>query len=123
MKYNPNKPQDPGLWSEEDEGEQLEAVYRYHKRIRFEAGALRIHAALHAIVERQLAEGHPGAAAALQRLMDEGLDRHAAIHSIGSLVASGVHSALNGTPFDPDRYDRELADLTVETWRERFGER
>jgi hypothetical protein len=38
-------------------------------------------------VETQLAEGHAEATAALDRLLQEGLDRHEALHAIGSVLA------------------------------------
>jgi hypothetical protein len=107
---------EPEAWLEADEGERTEMVYRYHKRRRLRAGNLRLHAVIHTTVENQLAEAHAGARAALERLVGEGLDRHEAIHAIGSLVARHIHRSLRGVVINDGEYDKELAELTVESW-------
>jgi hypothetical protein len=49
--------------------------------------SIRAHAANHVIVENQLAMGDATVVpATLARLMQEGLDRHDAIHAIGSVL-------------------------------------
>jgi len=65
-----------------------------------------LHASIHAIVENQLAQEVVLMKDSLDRLRAEGLDRHEAIHAIGS-----VH-----TP-----YFQALQGLTASRWREEFG--
>jgi NAD-dependent DNA ligase len=107
----------PEAWLELDEGEQAEAVLRYHKRHRTRAGSMRLHAFIHATVETQLAERHAAATAALERLLREGLDRHEAIHAIGSVVAEQIHGAMQGTAFDASEYEHRLNRLDAASWR------
>ena len=122
MSYDPNRGPDREVWLSLDEDERLDAVLRYHQRIRFRVGNVRLHAAVHAIVENQLAEGVASVTAALDRLMSEGLDRHEAIHAIGAVATEQIYHTLKGSrPFDAAEYDRRLAALDAASWR-RSGE-
>jgi hypothetical protein len=105
-------------WLGLDESERIDAVVRYHKRVRFRAGSLQGHAVIHVVVENQLAGGHAAAVDTLQRLISEGLDRHEAVHAIGSLVARELYGALkSGEPLDDEEYSRRLRALNVAAWR------
>ncbi len=77
---------------------------------------LRIHAAIHTAVEVQLAEGRPPQTqATLQRLMDQGMTRHEAIHAIGAVVADELHQLIgDGRGYDEVRFVRRLAELTAD---------
>lgn len=66
-RYDPADAPDPSVWLEADEGERLEAIFRYHKRAGQGAGSLRAHSAIHAAVENQLAEGLEAAVRAMSR--------------------------------------------------------
>jgi len=122
MSYDPKRGPDREVWLSLDEDERLDAVLRYHQRIRLRAGNVRLHAAVHAIVENQLAEGVASVTAALDRLTSEGLDRHEAIHAIGAVATEQIHHALKDSrPFDAAEYDRRLAALDAASWR-RSGE-
>jgi hypothetical protein len=59
--------------------------------------------------------------ATLAQLMHEGLDRHDAIHAIGSILMGIVFDVLTekeGAGVDINaRYGRELAALTAASWR------
>jgi hypothetical protein len=77
-----------------------------------------VHATIHSAVETQLAEGHPHAAAALARLLAEGLDRHEAIHAIGSVLTEEIFEVLKSKrAHDPVAYARRLDKLTGAGWR------
>jgi hypothetical protein len=117
MRYDPMTGPAPEAWLELDEGEQADVVLRYHKRHRLRGGNMRLHAVIHATVETQLAEGHAAAAAALRRLVGEGLDRHEAIHAIGAVVADQIYATMKGTAFDPAEYERRLHQLDLASWR------
>ena len=57
----------------------------------------RVHAALQAIVETQVAMGdETEAQATLIRLLSEGLDRHDAIHAIGDVLAEHMYNLQKG---------------------------
>lgn len=123
MRYDPQKPPDPSSWLELDEAEQLDAVLRYHKKIRFKAGSVKIHAVVHTAVETQLAEGHQAACDALDRLLSDGLDRHEALHAVGAVFAEQLHAVLkNQREFDNEEYERGLRELTAASWSERASE-
>jgi hypothetical protein len=118
MRYDPANAPDASVWLEADEGERLEAVLRYHKRAKERAGSLRAHSAIHAAVENQLAEGLDAAVRAISRLVPEGLDRHDAVHAIGSVVAKQIYGLLKERrPHDSAEYARLLDELTAESWR------
>jgi hypothetical protein len=95
-RYAPEIGPDGQEWLALDEGERLLLVEDYHRdaRARLPRGARRLHAAVHVIVEYQLAANDDAVVRALARLMQEGLSRHDAIHAIGSLVAEQVYDLL-----------------------------
>jgi len=117
VRYDPMVGPASEAWLELDEGEQAELVLRYHKRHGARAGNLRLHAIIHATIETQLAERHSGATAALERLLGRGLDRHEAIHAIGSVMAEHIHGAMRGVAFDAAEYGRRLSQLDAASWR------
>ena len=58
--------------------------------------------------------------------MNEGLDRHDAIHAIGAVLMMHLHDIANGAAQGPapqvhDAYFAELQGLTAENWRRDFG--
>jgi hypothetical protein len=75
----------------------------------------------HVVVENQVALGEATPVpATLNRLMQEGLDRHEAIHAIGSILMSIVFDVFEEPAVGGDinaRYSRELATLTAAGWR------
>ena len=76
---------------------------------------LRLHVAIHAVVETQLLEGEPAeTAATLARLEAEGLDRHSAVHAIGTVVSSEIFEVMQqGKPYDEARYVNGLRSLSA----------
>jgi hypothetical protein len=121
MKYDPLHPIASDAWLGLDESERLESVIQYHRKARVKLPNERIHAVLHVVVENQLAMVDPvEAGLALERLMNEGLDRHEAIHAIGTLVSENLFGALKGQGNSKDlneRYSEKLSKLTAEAWR------
>jgi hypothetical protein len=118
MRYDPANAPNRSAWLEADEAERLEAILRYHRRAKEHAGNLRAHSAIHTAVENQLAEGHDVAVRTMTRLMAEGLDRHDAVHAIGSVVAKQMYAMLKERrPHDAVEYAAQLAELTAESWR------
>jgi hypothetical protein len=88
---------------------------------------LALHAGAHAIVETQiaLADATPARRVA-QRLLQEGLDRHEAIHAIGAALMDHLHQMMKmKTPppgGDPQAaYFAALERLTAEEWRRTYG--
>jgi hypothetical protein len=121
LKYDPHSPVDPEAWLALDESERIHAVTEYHRRRRIRLPNRTLHAAIHVIVESQVALGdkHP-ASSVLARLMREGLDRHEAIHAIGSALAGQLFNVLKQRNSETDihaEYLERLNRLTAESWR------
>jgi hypothetical protein len=118
MQYDPLVAPDPGAWLAEPEAARLAAVLDHHQSTGARVGNLNLHAAIHTAVETQLAERYAGSVTTLARLQGEGLDRHEAIHAIGTVVAKHVFRALQGDAFDDKAYGSALDTLDAETWRQ-----
>jgi hypothetical protein len=121
QRYDPLEAPDPEEWLALDEQERLDLVQDYHRRARIRLPNAKVHAVFHAIVEAQiaLADETPARRTA-QRLMDEGLDRHEAIHAIGSVLAEFMHDLLKAPQSDTNPnvpYFAALERLTAEDWR------
>jgi Domain of unknown function (DUF1841) len=115
--YDAEQAPDPDEWMAIDEPSKLTVIEAHHRAL----GVVvpRMHAAIHLIVENQLAGGAPPEArTALARLVGEGLDRHEAIHAIGSVVATAIWNVTrHEAPVDRDAMARSLADLRASAWR------
>ncbi|MCK5619120.1 MAG: hypothetical protein KAJ17_06960 [Candidatus Krumholzibacteria bacterium] len=121
MEYDPLESPDPRDWIGIDEVERIKAVLEYHIFSSREVPNERLHALFHVVVENQLALAETSVLATLGRLMAEGLDRHDAIHAIGSVVSRHMYDMLhNDSPGNvlPDSYYQELACLTAVGWRD-----
>jgi hypothetical protein len=59
----------------------------------------------------------------LERLIQEGIDRHEAIHAIASVLSEHMFELLRGTVthFDAAAYSAALESLTVESWRKTYA--
>jgi Domain of unknown function (DUF1841) len=125
MRYDPTRPVNREEWSQLDEGEQIELVEEHHRRAGIRLPNLRLHAGLHVTVENQVLLGEETPiAAALQRLMGEGLDRHDAIHAIASVLSGVMYDALTRKEARDLKavYYGEVSRLTAESWRSQAGQ-
>jgi len=124
-RYNPDQSIDPEEWMALDEGEQQHLVEQYHRIEGIEIPNSRAHAAIHVIVETQIALGNElPAQKALERLMEEGLARHDAIHAIGSVLSEHLFGMIKDGAREPgatERYYHQLEELTVERWVNNYG--
>ncbi len=125
MEYDADRAPDPAGWAKAPEPERLAAVEAHHRALAAPHPPVRqprVHAAIHLVVEDQLASGSPPEARrAMDRLVRAGLPRHEAVHAIASVVAAAAQGALSGARFDPGAYARALDALTAEAWRARGG--
>jgi hypothetical protein len=123
-RYDPDSPVDAEEWVALDEGERQYLVERYHLKKRIKMPNSRLHAAIHVIVENQLALGSEiPTQTVLARLMREGLSRHDAVHAIGSVLARHLFNLLKDGATGQDvkaEYYRKLEALTAEGWRNSF---
>ena len=121
--YDPLNAPDPDDWQSMDEGERMMLVEEYHRRAAVALPNKQAHTAVHVIVENQMAMGDKTSApATLERLMREGLDRHEAIHAVGSVLADFMQALVRGdaAPGANESYDEELEKLTAAEWLETF---
>jgi Domain of unknown function (DUF1841) len=121
MQYDANEQPDPDVWLELDETERLDSVSDYHRRTGVQLETPELHAMAHVVVENQVALGEATSVPeALDRLINEGLDRHDAVHAIGSvlmkIVFDAVHERDDGSDINA-KYRQELATLTAANWR------
>ena len=118
--YDPSVAPDSTAWLEMDEEERVEMVREYHRRRRIKLPNLDTHALTHAVIENQLAEGLVPASSALNRLLAEGLDRHEAVHALGSVLMEHIWNLTNKPRVDGDPHGPYLAaldKLTAASWR------
>jgi hypothetical protein len=122
--YDPLVPPDPEEWLALDEAERLQLVLVHLRGSDEELPNKRLHAAFHVIIENQIAMGdETPAQATLERLMNDGLDRHDAIHAIGSVLSDHVYHLMTANAeadTSHQAYFQGLRSLTVKSWRDRF---
>jgi hypothetical protein len=123
MRYDPNVAPSTTRWLALDEGERMVLVEKYHDAHDATLENRRVHAAIHAAVETQLAMKWPSVVGAVARLGAEGLDRHDVIHAIGAVLAGHMWQMLrDDTPGDPNaEYFAALDRLTADSWRRDHG--
>jgi Domain of unknown function (DUF1841) len=120
LAYDPDRPPRPDAWLATDEGERLELAAAYHRAAKQPLPNARLHAAIHVVVENQVAMGETTVVETLERLRGEGLSRHNAIHAIGSVLAERLVAAMRGEltsdTLTPE-YLKGLRSLTAEGWK------
>jgi hypothetical protein len=73
---------------------RIDLVMDYHQRAGIRFPRPKVHAIFHAVVESQIADPELPVRSTVERLMDEGLDRHEAIHAVGSVLAGHMHDLM-----------------------------
>ncbi|NPT61390.1 hypothetical protein [Paraburkholderia elongata] len=120
--YNPERGPEPESWLELDEQERILLIETWHRVARIRLPNLTAHAALHVIVENQIALDLEPVVRAMDRLRKQGLTRHDAIHAIGSVVAEHLFGILKADQDDhaaasQARYYAAVERLTAVSWR------
>lgn len=120
--YDPETEPRAGDWLGLDERDRIDLAALYHRREGTSLPNAQLHAAIHVVVENQLALGEAVVMETLARLQSEGLNRHDAVHAIGSVLIEHVEKLLRGrVPADEAdghrQYFRELKALTAARWR------
>jgi hypothetical protein len=121
--YDPDVAPKPAEWLALDEGEQIALVEAYHRHAGIDLPQATLHAVIHAVVERQLAMQLPQVVDTLRRLQQEGLDRHDAIHAIGSVLAEHMRALMTDeldVPNPNPIYFAALGRLSAASWRRAF---
>ena len=119
--YDPDKPPNATQWLAQDEGVRLMLVTNYHQGMDLPEPRLRLHAAIHVVVENQIALGEEAVIDAMTRLQAEGLSRHDAVHAIGMVVSEHLFEILRTDSDDTVKkttpYLDRLKQLTADAWR------
>ena len=119
--YDAQHAPDPDWWLALDEQERIDLALDHHRRAGAQLPNATVHAVIHTVVETQIALGDElSVARTLDRLLEEGLDRHDALHAIGSVLAEHLHSAFIGIETEGDlakAYVHDLDELSAESWR------
>jgi len=119
-RYDPLEAPDPVEWLSLDEQERIDLVQDFHRRARISVPNEPLHAVVHAIVENQIALGDElPVRRALDRLVGDGLDRHDAIHAIGSVLAQFLNEVLRDTESNAapmQEYCAAVERLTADEW-------
>lgn len=118
--YNASTPPNPKDWLAMDESQRLDLLYNFvekHENL-LEEEAQRIHAAIHVIVENQLALNTELTIETYNRLKRQGLDRHEIIHAIGAVIFEDIFEIMNNDIENPfEKYKLRLKKLTAKRWK------
>ena len=124
--YDPCEAPHPEEWLMLDESERITLVRAYHQEAGIEVPNPLLHAAIHATVENQVALGEElPIRSKLAALMKEGLNRHEAIHAIGSILAEFIYKSLKGDLRGDGvnkQYLQAVSELTAESWRASYSD-
>jgi len=122
MRYDPLEAPDPTSWAEIGEDERIMLVEAYHRRAGDQVPNAKVHAIAHVLVENQAAMGDElPVRRAIERLMGEGLDRHDAVHAVGSVLAAHINDTLKAKAANNEAYFAAVERLTADSWRAEFG--
>lgn len=117
--YDPDRAPDPLAWLALDEGDRKALILAHHEgrfpdALHTEGSSEILHAALHGIVENQIASGSPAAVGrAVDRMTGDSLKRHAAVHAVMQVLAVHMGQLSGGAKFDHAAYERNLDQLTA----------
>lgn len=126
--YDPSQAPDPQEWSALTEDQQLRLVRRYHDQETESPEDVNeeLHAICHVTIENQVALGDETPVAdTLDRLVDEGLTRHDAIHAIAGVFMEHLwkrqktldegRATPGGSTLSED-YFEDVKTLTAQQW-------
>ena len=124
--YDPEVGPSSKEWLSLDERQRLRLAETHHRATHVKVSSIKAHAAIHLMVENQIAEGVESVVRAMARLIREGLPRHEAIHAVGSVLAEHFFEAMKSSDQDLSntaqaRYDAAVERLTAKSWRDQYG--
>lgn len=115
-RYDPEHAPSPAAWLELGENERIRLIAAYHQDAGITPRNPQLHAAMHSVVENQLAEEMETVRDTIARLGVEGLSRHEAVHAVGIVVVSHLAKLMRpgvSGEFAVEDYFRELRALTA----------
>jgi hypothetical protein len=117
--YDPNIAPEPKVWLELKEKLRISFIEKYHRDAHIKLPNLATHAVFHLIVENQVAENLESVVRAMARLTAEGLDRHDAVHAIGSVLAVHMHDLFKSkadVENSQSIYNAAVERLSAKAW-------
>ncbi len=122
-RYDPLTAPAAEAWLALSETDRLALVEAYHRKARVRVPNMNLHATLHAVVENQAALGEETPVRrTLARLVDEGMDRHEAVHAVATTFTAVMSNLVSRSNSDPNAaYFAALENLTRESYRRDFG--
>jgi hypothetical protein len=126
MIYDPHNPPDRKEWASLSEFEKQDLVLDCHRSGKIELPNEMLHAVTHVTIEDQIVLGDEmPVESKLNQLIQEGLDRHQALHAIGSVLAEFLYDIFSKDSklYDPNiAYIERLEHLTARPWRKKYSE-
>jgi hypothetical protein len=119
-RYDPEYAPNPEQWLALDEQERIDLAEEHHRIANIKLPNLQAHAALHAIVESQIAQNLESVVRAMTRLTAGGLSRHEAIHAIASVLAEHIYELSDPAVNENNSasiYNAAIERLTASSWR------
>jgi hypothetical protein len=119
----------PEEWLARSEDERRLVIDAYHRRAGIRLPRQQLHAALHVVIENQIALGDEvPVRRAIDRLMADGLDRHEALHAAGAALFEHLRHLMYGAragagpetgaeSVSHEAYYAALEQLTADSWR------
>jgi len=117
--YDPETAPDTAEWLELEEEDRIRRIASYHRGVKVKLPNLQVHAALHSVVENQIAEELQTVRETVARLQAEGLSRHDAIHAVGSVLVGRLQALLREgaqAQFEVEAYFQDLRAVTAGGW-------
>jgi hypothetical protein len=110
--YDAERAPEPSGWLASGQPERVGAVEAFHAASKAPHPVVerpRIHAALHVVIEDQIARNDPPETArAVARLVAAGWTRHDAVHAAGQVASAALAASLSSGKFDLQEYARAL---------------
>lgn len=106
--YDANRPISEPAWRTLDGAERIRAVVHFHEQHGIAVPHLKWHALMHVNVENMLLPARSPMARALERLQQQGVSRHDAIHTFAAVTLAHPVDDLTGDPRLSPR-ERQLA--------------
>lgn len=124
--YDPEIAPESTPWLAIPEQERMRVIKNYHVASQIKLSNIKAHAAMHALVENQIATGYGPSKRAIVRLQEEGLSRHKALHAIGSVIAELYYETTMSPPTVESgelqlRMKSAIENLSAKQWKIKYG--
>jgi len=120
-RYDADAPAPAPQWLATDANERREAIRRAHDGLvdALHRSTLQrsMHVSLHLVVENMLAEGEPHVTATLERITEQGVRRHAALHMVMEVLARRMAAMMaEQGPWSDQRWRASLDAIDPGDW-------